>query len=334
MKWGVIGAGGIADRRAIPALMKDSENKLVAIYDRTFSVAEKLGKKYSVPFFTDAEAMLKSTDCDAVYIATPVFCHKNDSLLALSYGKHVLLEKPVAPNAKDGAEIVDAFVKAGKFVSVGYMLRFHNLHVKAREIIGSGGIGKVNGIRIRFSCWYPRIENAWRQNKEQGGGGVIMDLGVHCLDLAEQLLGEEITEVKSFYATQTFDYEVEDGAVIIFKTQSGVLGHIDVNFNVPDNASESKLEIYGDGGYVICNGTLGQEETGELLFLCAPQGDYSAIQNRTTDAPQKFSADGGNLYLKQFRDFAANASAEKHDYFFADRAVRIQRLVDKIYAEK
>ncbi len=334
MKWSVIGAGGIADRRVIPAIMKDGKSELAAIFDRTPSVAERIGKKYSVPYFTDAEKMLRSVDCDAVYIATPVFCHKSDALLALSYGKHVLLEKPIALDAKDGAEIVDSFRKANRFISVGYMMRFHCLHEKAREIVLSGGIGKVNSVRMHFSCWYPEIENAWRQNKKQGGGGAVMDLGVHCLELAEHLLGDEIAQVKSFYDTRTFSYEVEDGAVVIFRTKSGILGQTDVNFNVPDCASESRLEIYGDGGYVICDGTLGQEEKGTLFYLHAPQADYSAIQSRTAAKPLKFVAGGGDLYLKQLNDFTACVDAPGYDYFYADRAVRIQQIVDKIYAEK
>ena len=70
----------------------------------------------------------------------------------------------------------------------------------------------------------------------------------------------EIEEVKAVYSTRTFSYEVEDGAILVFKTKGGVLGHIDVNLNIPDAASESKLEIYGSKGYIIGKGTLAQEE--------------------------------------------------------------------------
>ena len=333
MKWSVIGAGGIADRRVIPALIKSNENKLVAVYDRTPAVAERIGSKYSVPYFTDAEEMLKSVSCDAVYIATPVYGHKSDALLALSYSKHVLLEKPIAMNAEESAEIANAFKKAGKYISVGYMLEYHDLHQKARKVIKSGKIGSASDVRIRFSCWYPDIENAWRQNKMLGGGGVIMDLGVHCLDLAEYILNEEISDVKAFCSTLTFLYEVEDSAVIIFRTKSGVLGHIDVNFNVPDIASDSKLEIYGSGGCIICDGTLGQAESGVMSYLYAPQTDYNAMQDQSAMKPQKISAGGGDIYLKQFDDFAKTVKTNKYDYSSVDRAVRVQSIVDKIYAE-
>lgn len=334
MKWCVIGAGGIADRRTIPAILKDEKNTLVSVMDRVPAVAEQVGKKYGVPYFTSEEEMLKNTDCEAVYIGTPVCCHFEQAMLALKYGKHVFMEKPVALNAAEGKKLVEAFKKANKQITIGYMMKYHNLHEKARELIESDAIGQVNDVRVQFSCWYPDIAGAWRQKKSLGGGGAIMDLGVHCIELVEFLLNEEIVDVKSFYSTRTFSYEVEDGGVIIFKTASGVLGHIDVNFNVPDKASESKLELYGSKGYILCKGTLGQEETGTLSHLYAPQGDYVAAQNRTTDKPTEYTGAGNDIYLKQLQDFCERVESEKINYFYADRAVQVQEIVDKIYMEK
>ena len=334
MKWCVIGAGGIADRRTIPALLKDSENELVAVMDRVPVVAENIGKKYGVAYYTDEKTMLEKVDCDAVYIGTPVSCHFEQAMTALSFGKHVFVEKPVALTAKESKELVDAFKKAGKQITIGYMMKYHNLHEKAKEIIREDGIGQVNDVRVQFSCWYPDIPNAWRQKKALGGGGAIMDLGVHCIELVEYLLDEEIEEVKSLYSTRTFSYEVEDGGVIIFKTKSGVLGHIDVNFNIPDKASESKLELYGSKGYIVCRGTLGQEETGALSHLYSPQGDYVAAQNRTTEKPTEYRGAGNDLYLKQLQDFCDLVKADKLNYFYADRAVQVQEIVDKIYSNE
>ena len=333
MKWCVIGAGVIADRRTIPALLKDSENELAAVMDRAQPVAEKIGEKYGVRSFTSEREMLQSVACDAVYIGTPVGCHVEQAMTALSFGKHVFVEKPVALSAKESRELIAAFKKAGKQITIGYMMKYHNLHQKAKEIIQADGIGQVNDMRVQFSCWYPDIPGAWRQKKSLGGGGAIMDLGVHCIELVEYLLDEEIAEVKSFYSTRTFSYEVEDCGVIIFKTKSGVLGHIDVNFNIPDKASESKLEVYGSKGYIVCKGTLGQEESGTLSYLYAPQGDYSAQQNRTTDKPTEYEGEEKDLYLKQLQDFCACVKAGCTDYFYADRAVQVQEIVDKIYSE-
>ena len=161
-----------------------------------------------------------------------------------------------------------------------------------------------------------------------------MDLGVHCIELAEYVLDEKIIDAKGFCSNKIFDYEVEDGAVIIFKTQSGTLGHIDVNFNIPDAASESKFEIYGSKGYLICKGTLAQEEVGQLAHLYSPQGDYNATQNRITYEPEFYNGENGNLYLKQISNFCKLIEDGDIDYSCADTAVHVQEIVDKIYNEK
>ena len=334
MKWCVIGAGGIADRRTIPALLKNPNNELLAVMDRNPETAKLIGEKYGVNYYTDEEEMLKNVPCDAVYIGTPVACHYAQATTALRYGRHVFMEKPIALNADEGEALLKAFKNANKQLTIGYMMKHHNLHEKAKAIIKDNGIGQVNDVRVQFSCWYPDIVGAWRQKKSLGGGGAIMDLGVHCIELVEYLLDEEIEDVKSFYSTRTFSYEVEDGAVILFKTKNGILGHIDVNFNIPDKASESKLELYGSKGYIQCKGTLGQEETGVLSHLYAPQGDYSAQQNRTTEKPVEYVGAGADLYLKQLEIFCSAVKSGKTDFFYAERAVQVQKIVEKIYEDR
>ncbi len=334
IRWCVIGAGGIADRRTIPALLEDKENVLVALMERNAAVGEAVSKKYGVPCYGDVEEMLKKEECDAVYIGTPVFCHYEQAMLALRYGKHVFVEKPIALSAKEGKELLDAFKKAKKLLFVGYMMKYHNLHESAKRMIAKDKVGQVSSIRLQFTCWYPDIEGAWRQKKALGGGGAIMDLGVHCFELAEYLLGEEIVKTKSFYATRSFSYEVEDSALVAFQTKSGVLGHVDVSFNVPDKASNSKLEIYGTKGNILCMGTLGQEEVGKLTHVYAPQGDYDAAQSRVEVKPVVKYGKKGNLYLKQIKHFTDLIKRGKCDYFYAERAVHIQELVDGIYAEQ
>lgn len=333
MKWCVIGAGGIADRRTIPAILSDKSNEIVALMDRVPSVAENVGKKYGIRSYTDEDVMLKENECDAVYIGTPVSCHVEQALTALKYGRNVFIEKPIALNATDGEKLVKAFKKAKKQLFVGYMMKYHNLHEKAKKLVESGKVGQISDVRLQFCCWYPEIAGAWRQNKKLGGGGAFMDLGVHCIELIEYVLGEEITEVSGFCNTHTFSYEVEDGAIMAFKTESGVLGHIDVNFNIPDSASVSKMEIYGTKGYVICQGTLGQEEVGKLSYLYAPQGDYSAKQTRETYKPKNYSGKKGDLYLKQISDFCRPIKSKKNDYSCAERAVQVQKIVDEFYSK-
>ena len=333
IKWCVVGAGGIADRRTIPAILSDENNELVAVMDKVPDTAKIIGDKYGVKFYTDIDEMLSDNACDAVYIGTPVAIHYEQALTCLKYGVNVFMEKPITVDAESGKELVNKFKEQGKLLFIGYMMKYHNLHQKAKRLIKQGGIGQVVNARLQFSCWYPEIAGAWRQKKALGGGGAVMDLAVHCIELIEFILGEEIEEVKSFCERQSFSYEVEDSGIIIFKTKSGTLGHIDVNFNIPDVCSESKLEIYGTKGYIICKGTLGQEEVGKMEYLYAPQGDYEAQQSRVVLKPKKYSGKKGNIYLKQIQDFCNLLQKGKLDYKYANRAVQVQEVVDKIYTK-
>ncbi len=184
VRWCIIGAGGIADRRSIPAMLLDPKNEIVAVMDTVPAVAQAIAEKYGVPHhFSDAEEMLKAVDSDAVYIATPVFCHYEQAMLALKHKRHVFMEKPITLSAKEGKKLLEAFKKAGKQLMIGYMMGYHNLHVKARDIIQSGGLGDVNLFKMQFTCWFPDIPGAWRQTRALCGGGAILDLGVHCMEL-------------------------------------------------------------------------------------------------------------------------------------------------------
>ncbi len=334
IKWCIVGAGGIADRRTIPALLEDDDNELLAVMDRNPETAKTVGEKYGVPYYSDIDEMLSQNACDAVYIGTPVACHFEQAQACLKYGANVFMEKPICMNARDGAELVKQFKAAGKHLFIGYMMKYHNLHKKAKLFVKQGKIGAPVNVRLQFSCWYPEIAGAWRQKKALGGGGAVMDLAVHCIELIEYVLQDEIREVKAFCATQTFSYEVEDSGLIAFRTKKGVLGHIDVNFNIPDSCSESKMELYGTEGYIICNGTLGQEEKGTLSYLHSAQGNYEAQQSRTVEKPKKYRGANGNIYLKQIQDFCNQVRKGKPDYRFANRAVQVQKIVDEIYSQR
>ena len=110
--------------------------------------------------------MLKSVDCDAVYIGTPVMCHYEQAMTALSFGKHTFVEKPICINAEQSRELVDAFKKAGKQLTIGYMMKYHNLHEKAKE---------NNGLRLSSetrSWTHASIYDYVNEFREQLNGGV------------------------------------------------------------------------------------------------------------------------------------------------------------------
>ncbi len=332
INWGIIGCGGIADRRTMPAMQLDKENCIYAVMDADEATAQRIREKYGAQkAYATVEELAADPAVDAVYIATPVYLHRRQAEAVLRAGKHLLMEKPMAVTAAQAQEILELAKAAGVQLMIGYLMRYHNLHGKIREIIAAGGIGQLVTMRAQFACWYPDIPGAWRQSWATGGGGALMDLGVHCLDTLQYVSGETFTQAASLMATRTFGYEVEDTAALLLATENNVFAHVDANFNLPDDAAPSRLEFYGTAGSLVAEGTLGQTEEGTLRYFHAPQTDYAAMQDKKQVEAQLFTGAGGNIYAKQIADFTAAIRSGVCDYRFAAESVRLQKLVDEIY---
>jgi len=261
IRFGVIGAGGIADRRAIPALLEAPGCELAAVMD--VINADALGRKYGVRGYDSEEAILADPEVDAVYIATPVHLHLGQIKQAAAAGKNILVEKPICMTSHQAEEAVAACEDAGVLLQEGYMMRFHGAHCRIKEIISSGAIGKAIYARAQLACWYPPLRGAWRQRRDTGGGGALIDMATHLCDLLEMFLGNIIT-VAAITGTQIHDYEVEDSATMLLQFESRCHGTIDTFFCIPDEASRTRLEIYGSRGAILSEGTIGQGQGGRL----------------------------------------------------------------------
>lgn len=279
--WGVLGAGGIADRRMIPeGIMPSGHCRLVRVMDASPERAEAVGKKYGVPFTTSVEDLLADPAVQVVYISTPTFVHKDQAIAAARAGKHVLVEKPLGLDLAEGQAILDACDASGVKCASGYLMRYHGAHREIKKLIDSGALGQITFGRAQLTCWYPDIPGAWRQVWRLGGGGSLVDMGTHCLDLLEWLIAP-IDRVAALTETLTFDYEVEDSATVLVHFANGAQGVVDANFNVPDEASQNVLEIRGTKGAVYADHTIGQDAGGGLrVFIPAGVGTYDAAQVR------------------------------------------------------
>jgi predicted dehydrogenase len=341
--WGVIGAGGIADRRTIPEGILPAKNaKLVAVMSPTPLKVQAIGAKYGVPAYDSTDALLADTAVEAVYIASPNYLHKEHCIAAARAGKHILCEKPLAMNTREADSIISACEKARVKLGVGFMMRFHAYHEHLRKMIDKGQFGTIVFARAQLTCWYPPIEGAWRQDPKLGGGGAIMDLAVHCVDLLETLLGP-VSEVSAFIERAVHPYKSDDANALMLKFKSGAIGFVDAGFCIPDQASENVLEIQGTKGSAKARMTVGQGEGGELL-ICAMKhpGGYSPKQTRDDSTYQPVAVKTRNTYLAQIEAFSdavlknteppVNAQAGLHSMQVVEAAVksaatgRVQKL--------
>jgi predicted dehydrogenase len=134
--------------------------------------------------------------------------------------------------------------------------------------------------RAQLSCWYPPIAGAWRQDPQRGGGGSLIDMGGHAIDLLEMFFGP-IEEIFCRTGNLIHSYASEDAAAVQLKFQSGALGMIDAFFCIPDASSKNRLEIYGSRGGILAESTIGQSPDGQMTaYLEGDGGGYDALQSR------------------------------------------------------
>lgn len=333
VRWGVIGAGGIADRRTIPGMMLCDNAELVAVMEINMELAEKCRAKWGCKKAYDNEAaLLADPEIDAVYIASPVVLHAKQAMAAADAGKHILIEKPLAMTAEEGQKVVDYCEAKGVKIAAGLMMRFGSYVQAMKKAVAEGKIGKPVSGYAQFTCWYPDIPGAWRQTKAHSGGGAMMDMGVHCIDLMQYILGSRAKEVAAFHDTLSFRYEVEDSSTVLLRMENGCQCVVQSNFNIPDEAAKWRIEIFGDQGRMVGDGVIGQVDGGTLdaMFL-GEQGGYDAQQNKKDGSRQAIAVELGNTYAREIRSFSDSILTGAPIEVPAKEAVQVQRIMEAAY---
>lgn len=235
----VIGCGSIARHRHVKELAANPKAQLAAVCDVVKPRAEELAKQYNIPrVYTDWHDVIKDKSIDAVVVALPNYLHAPVTVAALQAGKHVLCEKPMATSAEEAESMIAAAKTAGKFLMIGHNQRLMPPHVKAKEILSSGRLGRVLTFRTTFGHGGPegwcvdKSVNTWFFRKEEAFVGAMGDLGVHKADLIRWLLGEEIVEAGAFVTTRDKRYangeliDVDDNATCILRSENGIVGNM------------------------------------------------------------------------------------------------------------
>ncbi len=220
IKWGVIGSGGIARRRTIPeGILKARNARLVAVYGPTKSKNEEVAGQFGATAVDSIDALL-AADIEAVYIGSPVQPHEEQVRACARAGKHVLCEKPLGRSVAEVESMLAACQAAGVQLGTAFMMRFHSQHQAALKMIQAGRIGQPVHARAQLAFWYPPIPGAFRQVPALGGGGSLIDVGNHCMDLLEMFFGP-IKTVSCFTNSTVHAYPSEDSAVILLKFANG-----------------------------------------------------------------------------------------------------------------
>ncbi len=329
-RWGIAGFGWVARDYMAPAI-EASGGTVVAIADPS-DIAQASAESASIVAYDDAATMLGGTECDILYVATPNDLHAAAVRAAADAGVAVLCEKPMAATLADAEAIAADVESSGILYGTAFDQRHHPAHVAVRDAIAAGDIGTPTAIRIVYACWVDPLwspslglggtgEN-WRTDPAAAGGGAVIDLALHGLDLAGMLLGEPLVDLHIALQRRIHDYPVDDGGMLTARTASGTLVQLHVAYNHPEALPRRRLEIVGDAGLLVATDTMGQSAGGTLTQQDGRTGDVVPIPFDEHLSP----------FTAQARAFAATARGEPHDFSLA-RDIRLMRLFDAAYTD-
>ncbi|MDA0840963.1 MAG: Gfo/Idh/MocA family oxidoreductase [Planctomycetota bacterium] len=305
------------------AAIADLDEKRLASAKTEFAISDT---------YTDAEAMFQNADLDLVSIAVPNRLHHPLVMAALDAGLHVLCEKPMAINLEQAMEMEAKAIEVGKTLAINFSFRFSSMSYALKQQVDAGIIGEIYFGR---TVWHRRRGlpgfGGWFGNKEHSGGGPLIDLGVHRIDLALWLMGHP-TPVSVFGSTYNViakkeaerlnkHFSVEDLAAGIVKFDNGATLIVEASWALNNNENEHMItSLYGDkGGLVQKNRDGTYDFTAEI-----------------------YTEEGGNLYTKVLDRAVVEAPSSYHDFVNsilegrepvakASHGVKVQMIIDGLY---
>lgn len=274
VRWGIIGAGNVTERKSGPGFQQAHRSELVAVMRRNGDLAADYAARHHVPrWYDDADELILDPEVDAVYVATPPDSHRDYAVRVAQAGKPVYVEKPMARTAQECEQMIAACDAAGVELFVAYYRRAMPRFATVKELLDSGRIGQLRTVSIHSEKPADPEEagsGAWRIDPVTSGGGHFVDLGSHTLDLLDWLLGP-ISHATGYATNRGGHYRAEDLVTAAFTFESGVEG-VGV-WNYDSYQHRDQVEIVGNAG--------------SLRFSCFGE---EPLQLRTADGAEQIAA--------------------------------------------
>ena len=331
---GVIGTGGIANAAHLPGYAQiPDECEIAALCDIDGEALRKTAEKYpqATQTFDDYRKLLEMDDLDAVSVCTPNYAHHGPAVAALKAGKHVLCEKPIAMNAREAEEMVATARKEKKILQVGYMSRFSPANQTLKKFIDAGELGEIyyaraEAMRVRgIPGWGVFID------KSKQGGGPLIDIGVHILDLTLWLMGHPKPTYASGVTYQKFgtrgdvvgfmgqwdhkNFTVEDMASALIRFENGASVVLEASF-----VANLKEELNG----TILLGTEGGAQTSPLTITQERHGSVFSFEPKIPNRDR-------NSYHAEIKDFVRCIREGDEPLVTGEHGLMVSRIMDAIY---
>jgi predicted dehydrogenase len=273
MRIAMLGSGFIGRFYAESLHGQRSRDRIVSIYSRREESAKKFASDYGCIHWTiEMEEAIAHPDVDVVCISLPNNMHETAVMLCCTHKKAVITTKPLGRNAPEAKRMLEAVEKAGIFNGYLEDLVYTPKFLKALESIKNGALGRILWSKSRET--HPGPHSDWFWDLEQAGGGCILDLGCHCVEIARGFIGKDIkpVEVMCWADTQVKPIEAEDHAIGLVKYESGAIGQFEVSWTFRGGL-DLRDEVMGTEGTIWINNFL---RTGFEMFTTGKGGDYLA----------------------------------------------------------
>jgi len=337
VKIGILGAGAIS-RNHIKGCTSHKQAEVVAICDQSRERAKEVADEFDLKtVYTDAKELFADPNIDAVSIALPNFLHRDMAVAALSAGKHVSLDKPFALNAAEAREVVDTAEKHGKVFMLGMNWRFNPDSQIARALVARGDIGHVYHAKC---CWRRRSGSprfgTWFTQKELAGGGALLDIGVHFLDLCLYVMDnfEPVAVSGAAYTnfgnrgigeggwghsdTTETGFDVDDFGTGLIKFANGATAALDASWVMHQEEKQVvQCQAFGTEGGVAAHGPV------KLFRFAQAAGEYEVVTPQ--DVKLRFPK------CNRFCNWLDVILGEDELGVKPHEALAVQRILDGIY---
>ena len=271
ISWGILGAGRIAESQMAPAIAAASGHQLIAVTRRDQAAAQQFADKHGAQrAYDNDETLLADPQVNAVYVATPPHLHVRQTIQAAQAGKHILCEKPLALDSGQARRMIDAARANRVTLMVCYYQRFNARHQRIKALVEEGAIGQVTAARISFSERFPPQPGVWHHDPDISGGGPLMDLGVHCIDLLRYLCGPA-QSVAALVDTLVDKSPVADTATLLLQLTGGAQAVVTSHWTTANHDPErfNRVEIYGTEGTIVAAPIQAKDSAGALQLITA-----------------------------------------------------------------
>jgi len=253
VRWGIIGAGDVCEVKSGPAFYKIEHSELVAVMRRDATKAADFAQRHGVRhWYTDADALFRDPEVNAIYVATPPKTHADYAIRALQAGKAVYVEKPMAMTFAECQAMIAASESTGMPLFVAHYRRSLPYFIKVKSLLEANKLGTIVSVLVRqfrapLTCDLEARNHTWRVDPSVAGGGYLFDLAPHTIDILDFLLGR-IIRVHGYTTNRGELYAAEDCVTAAFAFESGVVGNALWSFVSSPIADSDRVEIIGTNG--------------------------------------------------------------------------------------